>query len=339
MLSKSKLFASYLIDKARINSIASTLSGDWRVLVYHRVINPIHSKLNLQAGMYVRPDTFRMQIKYLAKNANVIPIDELALLLKENKKIPKKTIAITFDDGWLDNYTEAFPILKEFSQPATIFIPTSYISNSKLFWTDKLSVLAQLFHEQNALFEKVCEAKEINDALEKLLNQEFDFDQELENSILVLKKYPLEKRLEIINTLIAFLNFNPEMLIPPQYITWQNIFEMQKHNISFGSHGHMHYELGSIEAEKIKEDVNSSYKVLKEKFGDSYSKVFCYPEGSKSDISQKALNELQIQAIASNSWEGYIKDSPAIIGRVGIHQDVSNKLDLFKNRIWLNKIF
>ena len=142
MLSKSKLFVSNLLDKTKLNELAQ---NSWRVLTYHRVINPLQSKLHLQAGMYVRPETFRMHIKYLSKNANVIPIDELATLLREGKKIPKKTISITFDDGWEDNYTEAYPILKEFLTPATIFIPTSYISSSKMFWTDKLSVLAQLF--------------------------------------------------------------------------------------------------------------------------------------------------------------------------------------------------
>ncbi len=338
MLSKSKLLVSSLLDKTKLNELAQ---NSWRVLTYHRVINPLQSKLHLQAGMYVRPETFRMHIKYLSKNANVIPIDELATLLREGKKIPKKTISITFDDGWEDNYTEAYPILKEFLTPATIFIPTSYISSSKMFWTDKLSVLAQLFKEQNALFEKICENEEINLALEKLLSNDLDqdFDKEFENSILVLKKFKLEKRLEILNTLIHFLNFDPEMLIPPQYITWQQVLEMSKNNIIFGSHSHMHYELGSLDAESIKEDVNQSYKVLKERLGDNYSKVFCYPEGSKSEISQKALSEIGIEEILSVHWEGYIKAKPSTIGRVGIHQDISSKVDLLKNRIWLNKLF
>ncbi|MCG2700216.1 polysaccharide deacetylase family protein, partial [Candidatus Parcubacteria bacterium] len=68
------------------------------------------------------------QMKYLKNNNyNVIKLSDLIDILKYNNKIPKKIVVLTFDDGYNDNYTNVFPILKKYNFPATIFLITGLI--------------------------------------------------------------------------------------------------------------------------------------------------------------------------------------------------------------------
>jgi peptidoglycan/xylan/chitin deacetylase (PgdA/CDA1 family) len=122
MLKHKKLIISIL-------SIVFVTSGLWLgvvrqkyvvpILMYHSV-NPEAVKKNRLA---VSAESFRKQMRFLKNHHyNVLPLEKLAALIKEKKKLPPKAIAITFDDGYQDNYAFAFPILKEYNLPATIFI-------------------------------------------------------------------------------------------------------------------------------------------------------------------------------------------------------------------------
>ena len=79
------------------------------VIMYHHIDE--HSK---ESRLSVSPESFRRQMEFLVRHKyNVVPLEGLIDLLKDKKKIPPKTIAITFDDGHLDNYTNAYPVLKK----------------------------------------------------------------------------------------------------------------------------------------------------------------------------------------------------------------------------------
>ncbi|MDD4953999.1 MAG: polysaccharide deacetylase family protein [Candidatus Omnitrophica bacterium] len=88
----------------------------------------MYHMINTKDNPYVRalivnPRTFRRQMHFLKTHRyNVLPLEELVDLIAQKKNIPPKAIAITFDDGYRDNYTNAFPVLKEFGLPATMFI-------------------------------------------------------------------------------------------------------------------------------------------------------------------------------------------------------------------------
>lgn len=102
------------------------------ILVYHRVavvaIDP-HQ-------LCVSPDHFENQMRYLKNNYNIIPLSTLVYNLK-NKSLSKNDIAITFDDGYIDNLFNALPILEKYQIPATIFIIAGTIDSSEPFYWDK----------------------------------------------------------------------------------------------------------------------------------------------------------------------------------------------------------
>jgi peptidoglycan/xylan/chitin deacetylase (PgdA/CDA1 family) len=89
------------------------------ILMYHSV------KKQVPAGskLVVSVKAFERQMRFLkSHHYNVVPLGIVAALIKEKKKIPARTVVITFDDGRKDNYTYAFPVLKKYHLPATIFV-------------------------------------------------------------------------------------------------------------------------------------------------------------------------------------------------------------------------
>ncbi|MDD5255793.1 MAG: polysaccharide deacetylase family protein [Candidatus Omnitrophica bacterium] len=89
------------------------------ILMYHSV-SPQATKAN---RLSVSAESFERQMRFLkTHDYNVLPLEEVARLIAAKKKIPPRTVAITFDDGYRDNYEWAFPVLKKYGLPATIFV-------------------------------------------------------------------------------------------------------------------------------------------------------------------------------------------------------------------------
>lgn len=108
------------------------------VLMYHSITE--------DENFYsVKPQEFIKQMEFLAKAGyRVISLAQAALAIK-TQTLPAKSVVITFDDGYEDNYSVAWPILKKFNYPATIFVSTSLIGGS----SDHSVVPAPILTEDN----------------------------------------------------------------------------------------------------------------------------------------------------------------------------------------------
>lgn len=99
------------------------------ILMYHRFGYE-------KSTLFVTPENFQRQMAYLKqKGYNVISLDALVEGIRANKKFKHNTVVITVDDGYEDNYTRAYPILKENNFPAIIFIIADHIGAVKGFLT------------------------------------------------------------------------------------------------------------------------------------------------------------------------------------------------------------
>ena len=104
------------------------------ILMYHSVA----PGAGASSRLVVSPETFDKQMRFLkTRGFHVIPAEEFARNIKMNRKMPPHTVAITFDDGYKDNYTEAFPVLKKYGLPASIFIIINEVGRSdRLSWDE-----------------------------------------------------------------------------------------------------------------------------------------------------------------------------------------------------------
>ena len=101
------------------------------VLVYHKFSKHASDR------MTVREDAFEEQMAFLKRNGyRVIRLDDLFEFLKEKRSLPRKSVVITFDDGWRSMYDIAYPVLKRYGYPATLFISTDLIqpTSTTLDW-------------------------------------------------------------------------------------------------------------------------------------------------------------------------------------------------------------
>jgi len=83
-------------------------------------------------------EEFRKQMRHVRKWYNVITMDELVDRLAKGGRFSSPSIVITIDDGYLNNYTEAYPVLKKLSIPAMIYLSTGFIGTEDSTWVDDL---------------------------------------------------------------------------------------------------------------------------------------------------------------------------------------------------------
>src|SRR5690606_11379545 len=84
---------------------------------------------------------FETQMRYLNRHYRVMPLADLAGLLGTGRPLREPVAAVTFDDGYRDNYTSAFPVLRRLGVPATIFLATGYIGGDRVFWWDAVGIM------------------------------------------------------------------------------------------------------------------------------------------------------------------------------------------------------
>ena len=116
------------------------------ILMYHRVAAPVHDPW----GLAVDPVHFEQQLAYFIKHRTVLSMEDFIAHL-QLRILPSNAIAITFDDGYLDNLLNAAPALTSHSAPATLFLPTGFVGQTRPFWWDELAAMILESTEQVSL--------------------------------------------------------------------------------------------------------------------------------------------------------------------------------------------
>jgi len=94
--------------------------------------------------LVVSPASFTRQMEFLKKrNYSVVPLAEMAALIRQNKRIPPKTVAITFDDGYENNFRYAYPVIKKYGFPVTMFVITDFIGRQGFLSRSQILTMAR----------------------------------------------------------------------------------------------------------------------------------------------------------------------------------------------------
>ena len=129
-----------IVTKAKIVLIIFVTSAIayYFVWMYPRYTVPILTYHSFDYGrgtLSITPENFEKQMRYLKdKGYNVIPLDELVAGIKNKKKFAHNTVVITIDDGYENNFTYAYPVLKKYGFPAIIFLITNQIGTRCRFF-------------------------------------------------------------------------------------------------------------------------------------------------------------------------------------------------------------
>ncbi len=329
------------ITKSGVGELAHRLGvgpfvcrGKVLILAYHRIVTPEDlSRSHVEPGMYVLRDVFDMQVRWLLEQFDILSFAQLLARWRDNEWDEQKGYCVlTFDDGWLDNYRHAFPILKKYHVPATIFLPTNYIGSNEWFWPEKFAYLLARFSQDSLTSAQRKCVGDVIAELSGLPHHEFDGQQGVSFDTVweVIGRCKLATPSEIqrgINKLSEIL----EVSVPHERLTinWSEVAEMAENGISFGSHSCSHHLLTRLNEETIRQELLESDRQLRT-LPAGYLPVFCYPNGDNNESIQGLVRQAQYVAAVGTrpGIEGQHPGNMYELNRIGMHNEVSETVPL-----------
>lgn len=219
------------------------LNGKMRVLAYHKVSNI---------------KKFESQIIYLKRHFNIISLRDLDKIINEGDNFLKNSLLITFDDGDLSNYLNAYPVLKRHNIPATFFVITNLIDSEEPFWWDEMEYLVDGKDGNKMVWES--------------------------------KKWKNEQRINYINQL---RKKSIKSKLKTLQITKEQLKEMYISGFVIGNHSHSHPMFNKSSQDELNYEMSESIQFLKHNNLDPY--YFAYPNGNWDNNSEEILKKYNIK--------------------------------------------
>lgn len=223
-------------------------------------------------------EQFEKHIIFYNQTFTVISIEQLIEKIESNQVIDKKYAVITFDDGYVDNYTAAFPILKKYRTPAAFYIATDYLDEPHIPWWDEIAWLIRNSQVNSIQLTSWQEPVDISSGtiidkvrtVLRVIKQEND--RTMEDKIAELAK-------------ICQCNMPLEVRSIPLFMNWQQAKEMSDNGMHIGSHTLSHSILSHLSPDAQREEISLS-KTKIESFLDKEVSSIAYPVGGKSAFTQ-----------------------------------------------------
>lgn len=279
------------------------------VLMYHRVLPAERARaLAVEPGMFVTPDTFERHLDWLLADFVVLPLREVVDALVAGRNLPRHAVAITFDDGWQDNYDHAFEPLRLRGLPATIFLVTERVGTHGAFWPDEVCrrVQATPFEERGELAALL--GVRVRGA------EPTDFVAALKP----LGEAERGARLEALRARTPATGDGERELLD-----WSAIERMAGSGIEFESHGASHAILTGLPDEAVLGELTRAREALRAR-GLGRAGLLAYPSGAVDERVRRLAGEVGYRA-AVTTQRGVARPAHdrLLLPRIGLHEDVS----------------
>ncbi len=269
------------VEKLYLNNFSnSNLKRDVcspAVFLYHRVAE-LDYDYNLLA---VSPQNFEEHLKIIKNNFTPVSTAEIIKRIKTNS-LTGDEVAITFDDGYYDNYKNALPILEKYSVPATIFVTSGFIDGNKNSWWDELEYIflgGHLLPFSIILGDRKFSIETKDDKIE-LLNIFLD----------LLKDKSQSEIYNIISYLFNQLDIKKLYRARDRFLTRDELISLARSPlITIGSHTEIHSKLSILDEERLYAEIVTS-KIFLESIINKKISSFSYPFGTKSDYNEASIN-------------------------------------------------
>lgn len=323
-------------NKKHLEDVAQGFNP-FRILRFERIVSPETLIYPIAASRFVRPETFRMQMSFISKNFNVISLSELIKLIVTNQVIPPRTVVVTFDYGYTDFINNAYPILKEFNVPATLFLPVDCIGTNDASWIDfVVSTIVGLAGMESPILHNQKIRSYISDSL---IGDKIPKEQSMEVASILIEEYSLatkqEKR-ELTDALNEIVE-DKKIFIERQFMDWGEISKInQEGGVEFGICGLSCDPMLDLKEGELLKDIVSTTK--RTKLHDlKLVSAFSFPEGY---FEERYLNELSAVSVQVAlgwgdafmppiSFNGVTK----MLGRVLVMEGLANTDYMFENLI------
>jgi peptidoglycan/xylan/chitin deacetylase (PgdA/CDA1 family) len=241
-----------------------------RLLTYHR--------FNASNAL-----AFDKQCEHLRTHYTPVTLDDIADFQRYRKPLPPSPVAVTVDDGYRDFYLYAYPSLKRYRIPATVFLITDFIDGITWPWWNQIRYAFE--HTPMEAVDLTVNGRVFSRRLSSVAFREQVYDEIQE----ALKSVPDAGRREFMARLPEWLQVDVPAAPPPglEPLTWDEIREMESNGIAFGAHTKSHPMLAMVEAdEQVREEIAGSRDRVAAQLGRPPAH-FAYPNGRPQDITER----------------------------------------------------
>lgn len=265
--------------------------GNLGVLMYHR--------FSRAADEYkISADEFAAHLEYLSKHALVLSLSEAIETLENNGQLPPNAVVITIDDGYADSFDIAFPLLRKFRMPATIYAVTDFLDGKCWLWTDLMR-----FVLTNTVIENVRIEFADGDTIETKLNGKQSRLETANRINARLKKMSNELKTSKIAEFAQILKVEIPATPTGDYapISWEQARAMDAGNVQIESHTVTHPILTNISQNELDTELQTSKARLETQLNKSV-RHFCYPNGILDESVEKAVRRAGYSSAATTEY-------------------------------------
>jgi peptidoglycan/xylan/chitin deacetylase (PgdA/CDA1 family) len=215
-------------------------------------------------------------MEYLRRKYTILPLEEAVERLHD-RTLPPYTMAITFDDGYRNNYTYAFPVLRAHSVPATIYLTTDFIEKQKPLWVDRLEYTVGMADA----------GKDV--PREEKIKADTTLRQKLKTCLPAKREERLSELEKSAGLSLLAFDKDTSVYAP---LSWEECRMMRTWRITFGAHTQSHSILSTLPIFEGREEIRESRKIISDMLG-STSTIFAYPNGQPGDFSKETKTVLR----------------------------------------------
>lgn len=270
------------------------------IVMYHYVRDLEHSRFPAIKGLSL--ERFRRQLDYIESNYTPVSVEALRLAIEtDNKSLPANPILLTFDDGYIDHYTNVFPLLDSRGIQGCFFPSAQAVLEQTVMDVNKVQFILASVRDVDALLDKVFVYLEDFRSNYELKSREDYFAAFVEKHRYDTREVTVFKRLlqrdlpelvraEIINRLFAeYVTCDEATFARELYMSAEQIACMRRHGMHIGCHGYRHVWLNHVSQTEQTCEIDRSLTFLRE-FGVSSSDwTMCYPFGGFDDALLRLL--------------------------------------------------
>jgi peptidoglycan/xylan/chitin deacetylase (PgdA/CDA1 family) len=276
-------------------------------LTYHRVLpDRVRSCGRRPANALFRAE-FERQLDAIVREYHVIDGDDLRASVAGRRRLPPYSVLLTFDDGYANNYTEAFPVLQRAGVGAIFFLTAGLIGRpGARLWHDRLDAVL------SGLPGREVEARARRHDLPPDVRDDARFRT-------YLKRLPRAAREDLLAKLESDSRPGPHAALlddASELMTWNQVREMASAGMTIGSHGVSHQILSCASPEDVRSELRASRLEIEEQLGIPCW-CFSYPNGEPADFRPADVDEVE-----AAGYECAVTQIPGIItarsGRFGL---------------------
>ena len=268
------------------------------ISMYHYTRDLTHSRYPKIKGLDV--SLFKQQLEFFKNNFNVVRMEDI---IWGGVTLPKNPLLLTFDDGYLDNFTYALPLLEEYSFQGSFFIPAKTFTTHQLLDVNKIHYIiasADINMLVSDVFERMNFYRGVefnypsNDELFKkyAVASRFDDKETIFVKRILQTILPETLRNKICSDLFEkYVGVSEQQLAYELYMTEEQIQTLKNHGMFIGVHGYDHYWLGNLTEAEMKKDIDKALEIMNG-FINPNSWVMNYPYGN---YNQNVLDYIKIR--------------------------------------------